>query len=67
MKKTPLYEHHLALGGKIIDFGGWAMPCNTPTSLKNTRQQDESRAVDICHMGEIEIKGPQAFDSCNGS
>jgi len=26
MKKTPLYEKHLALNAKIIDFGGWAMP-----------------------------------------
>ena len=26
MKKTPLYEKHAALGAKIIDFGGWAMP-----------------------------------------
>ena len=25
MKKTPLYDTHVALGGKIIDFGGWAL------------------------------------------
>jgi len=26
MKQTPLYGRHQALGAKIIDFGGWAMP-----------------------------------------
>ena len=27
-KRTPLYEEHLALGAKMVDFGGWAMPVN---------------------------------------
>ena len=26
LKKTPLYEAHIALGGKMVDFGGWALP-----------------------------------------
>ena len=26
LKKTPLFEKHCALGGKIVDFGGWALP-----------------------------------------
>lgn len=63
MKKTPLYEHHLALGGKIIDFGGWAMPVQY-TNVIEEHQTTRAKAglFDICHMGEIEIKGPQAFD-----
>lgn len=63
MKKTPLYEHHLALGGKIIDFGGWAMPVQY-TNVIEEHQTTRMKAglFDICHMGEIEIKGPQAFD-----
>ena len=63
MKKTPLYEKHVALKAKIIDFGGWAMP------VQYTNVIDEHKATrgaaglfDICHMGEIEIKGPQALD-----
>ena len=63
MKKTPLYEKHVALNAKIIDFGGWAMP------VQYTSVIDEHRATriaaclfDICHMGEIEVKGPQALD-----
>ena len=26
MKKTPLYEKHMELKGKLIDFGGWELP-----------------------------------------
>lgn len=63
MKKTPLYENHLALGGKIIDFGGWAMPVQY-TNVIEEHQTTRTKAglFDICHMGEIEIRGPQAFD-----
>jgi len=62
MKKTPLYEKHVALNAKIIDFGGWAMPVqytNVMDEHKTTR--NAATLFDICHMGEIEIKGPQAF------
>jgi aminomethyltransferase len=63
LKKTPLYEKHAALKAKIIDFGGWAMP------VQYTNVMDEHKATrncaglfDICHMGEIEVNGPQALD-----
>ncbi|MBA4397506.1 MAG: glycine cleavage system protein T [Syntrophus sp. (in: bacteria)] len=62
MKKTPLYERHLALGARMIDFGGWLMP------VQYTNVIDEHHATrthaglfDICHMGEIAVKGAQAF------
>jgi aminomethyltransferase len=63
MKKTPLYDRHLALGGKIIDFGGWAMPVQYSNVIEE-HQATRMKAglFDICHMGEIEVKGPQAFD-----
>jgi aminomethyltransferase len=63
MKKTPLYDRHLAIGGKIIDFGGWAMPVQY-TNVIEEHQATRMKAglFDICHMGEIEVKGSQAFD-----
>ncbi len=63
LKKTPLYEKHVALNAKIIDFGGWAMPVqysNVIDEHKATR--NAAGLFDICHMGEIEVKGPQALD-----
>ena len=63
MKKTPLYEKHVDLKAKIIDFGGWAMPVqytNVIEEHKTTRTT--ATLFDICHMGEFEVKGPQALD-----
>lgn len=63
MKKTPLYEKNVALDAKIIDFGGWAMPVqytNVMDEHKGTRNC--AGLFDICHMGEIEVSGPQALD-----
>lgn len=63
MKKTPLYDKHVALKAKIIDFGGWAMPVqytNVIDEHKTTR--NAAGLYDICHMGEIEVRGPQALD-----
>lgn len=63
LKQIPLAEVHRALGAKMVDFGGWEMP------LQYTGILDEHRAVrtaaglfDVSHMGEIEIRGPQALD-----
>lgn len=62
LKKTPLYEVYPNYGGKIIDFGGWALPVQYAGIL------DEHEAVrtraglfDVSHMGEIEVKGADAL------
>jgi aminomethyltransferase len=63
MKKTPLYDRYLSLGAKIIDFGGWAMPVQYTNVIdEHHATRNKAGLFDICHMGEIEIKGPQAFD-----
>lgn len=63
MKKTPLYEQHLKLGAKVIDFGGWAMPVQYTNVMDEHRATREAAGLfDICHMGEIAVKGKQAFD-----
>ncbi|MFL6466873.1 MAG: glycine cleavage system aminomethyltransferase GcvT, partial [Pyrinomonadaceae bacterium] len=33
LKKTPLNDAHRALGGKMVDFGGWDMPVQYPTGV----------------------------------
>ncbi len=62
LKRTPLYDAHKALGGKLVSFGGWEMP------VEYSGLSDEHRAVreragvfDVSHMGEIRIKGPGAL------
>lgn len=62
MKKTPLYERHLPLGAKMIDFGGWLMPVQYTNVIEEHHATRTSAGLfDICHMGEIAVRGPQAF------
>lgn len=66
LKATPLNAVHRALGAKMVDFGGWDMP------VQYTGIIDEHNAVrqrvglfDVSHMGEIEIRGPEALNLVN--
>ena len=62
LKRTPLYERHVALGARMVEFGGWEM------SVQYSGIVDEHNAVrhaaglfDISHMGEFEVKGKDAL------
>ncbi len=64
--KTPFYDKHVELGGKVIDFHGWYL------SMQFTGIPDEHRAVresvgifDVSHMGNVIIKGPNAKEFLN--
>lgn len=61
MKRTPLYSSHESLGGKIIDFGGWAMPVRyTGIIAEHKHVREKIGLFDVSHMGEARIKGAQA-------
>src|SRR5215813_959641 len=64
LKKTSLNEAHRKLGGKMIDFGGWEMPVQYPagTIEEHLIVRTSVGIFDVSHMGEIEIRGPQALD-----
>src|ERR1051325_9512646 len=66
LKRTPLFEAHQKLGGKLMEFGGWEMP------VQYTSITDEHLAVrraagifDISHMGEITVSGTAAEEFLN--
>jgi aminomethyltransferase len=64
MKRTPLYEKHQALGAKIIDFGGWAMPVQYSGILDEHKTVRTAAGVfDVSHMGEVVFKGPRAREA----
>jgi len=70
-RKTPLYDEHVAAGGRMVPFAGFLMPVQY-TSLAEEHDAVRSRAglFDVSHMGEIFIRGPRALDfvqrvSCN--
>ncbi len=61
-KKTPLYERHKELGGKMVDYFGWALPVQYTGIIEEHRAVRERAGIfDVSHMGEIEIIGPDAF------
>lgn len=61
LKKTPLFDLHRSLNAKLVDFGGWNMPVQYAGILQEHNAVRTGVGVfDVSHMGEIEIRGPQA-------
>lgn len=61
MKKTPLYEIHCNLGGKIVDFARWALPVQyTGIIEEHERVRNIAGLFDVSHMGEILVQGQDA-------
>ena len=61
LKRTPLYDRHVAAGARLVPFAGWEMP------VQYAGIREEHVAVrtgvgmfDVSHMGEVETTGPDA-------
>jgi aminomethyltransferase len=66
LKRTPFYEAHAKAGAKLIDFGGWEMPVQYAGILEEHRTvRTKAGLFDVSHMGEIDVRGPQAIDMVN--
>ncbi|HHY12486.1 MAG TPA: glycine cleavage system aminomethyltransferase GcvT [Firmicutes bacterium] len=63
LKKTPLYETHVKNGGRIVDFGGWALPVQF-TGIKEEHNGCRTHAAlwDVSNMGELLVEGKEALD-----
>src|SRR5215218_824996 len=60
-RTTPLHMSHLALGARMIDFGGWGMPVYYAGINEEHRAVRSAAGVfDVSHMGQVEIAGPGA-------
>ncbi|RKZ23081.1 glycine cleavage system aminomethyltransferase GcvT [bacterium] len=65
-KRTPLYEKHLEYGAKIVEFAGFLMPIQYTGIIDEVLRVRKGVGVfDVSHMGEIEIKGPDALEFVN--
>lgn len=62
MQQTPLYEKHVALGARMVDFAGWALPVQYPTGPLTEHHAVRTAAglFDIDHMGQLALSGPDA-------
>ena len=63
LKKTPLYFRHTALNGKMVDFGGWALPIQyTGIIAEHLWTRKSCSFFDVSHLGEFRITGVGSFD-----
>jgi aminomethyltransferase len=64
MKRTPLYDVHVALGARMVEFGGWEMPVQYTSILEEHRAVRERAGMfDVSHMGDLIIRGEGAENS----
>jgi aminomethyltransferase len=66
LKRTPLFEFHLACGAKMVDFAGWEMPILYKGITQEHEQTRKSGGLfDVSHMGRIHISGADAVTFLN--
>lgn len=62
-KRTPLYDTHVALGGKMVPFGGYLMPVQYPAGViaEHMAVREKAGLFDVSHMAELLLEGPDAL------
>src|SRR3954451_10537994 len=61
MRRTPLYDNHVAAGAKLVPFAGWEMPVQyAGIRAEHVAVRTSVGIFDVSHMGEIETSGPDA-------
>lgn len=60
LKRTVLYEDHVAAGATMVDFGGWDMPVQYPSGIVAEHLYTRSfcSLFDVSHMGRLLVEGP---------
>ncbi|MHB1137249.1 MAG: glycine cleavage system aminomethyltransferase GcvT [Coriobacteriia bacterium] len=57
-RRTPLYDEHLALGARMVDFAGWQMPVQYAGIIEeHTAVRTTAGIFDVSHMGEFRVFG----------
>jgi aminomethyltransferase len=61
LKRTPLYERHVAASAKLVPFAGWEMPVQYEgVRAEHLAVRSTCGVFDVSHMGEVETSGPEA-------
>ncbi len=61
--KTALYDQHLAMGAKVVDFGGWDMPLNYGSQIEEHNKVRTSAGMfDVSHMTIVDVTGADAAE-----
>ena len=61
LKRTPLFDRHVALGARMVPFAGYEMPVQYEGVIPEHKAvRSDAGAFDVSHMGEIHVDGPSA-------
>ena len=64
LRRTPFFDHHVAAGARLIDFGGWEMPVQYSGIIgEHHRVRQSAGLFDVSHMGEVFLRGPRALEA----
>ncbi|MGH8981729.1 MAG: glycine cleavage system aminomethyltransferase GcvT [Acidimicrobiales bacterium] len=63
MRRTALFDRHVAAGAKLVEFAGWEMPVQYEGGVRQEHLavREACGIFDVSHMGEIETSGPGAL------
>ncbi len=64
LKRTQLYDVHVAAGAEMVDFGGWEMPIQYPSGIvaEHLYTRHACSLFDVSHMGRLLIEGPERIE-----
>ncbi len=66
LRRTTLYDTHVAMGARMVPFGGWEMPVwYTSVSDEHEAVRKTAGLFDVTHMGVLEASGPHAATFLN--
>jgi len=60
-RKTSIYDNHVKLGGKMVEFVGWYLPVEFSGLInEHNAVRNNVGIFDVSHMGEVTVKGDRA-------
>ena len=61
LKRTPLFDRHVALGARMVPFAGYELPVQYEGVIEEHKAvRSDAGAFDVSHMGELHVDGPSA-------
>ena len=63
LPRTIFYDRHVALGAKIVEFGGWEMPVQYPSGIvqEHLATRKQAGLFDVSHMGRFIVRGTNSL------
>jgi aminomethyltransferase len=68
LRRTPLYDRHVALGARLVPFAGWEMPVQYQGVIpEHLAVRNGWGVFDVSHMGQLHVEGPTAHAVLQGA